>query len=264
MGHDFLWASDCPKKVVHGIRHSFRKAETLPTRLILILWTTMKKLLITIDGPAGAGKTTISKMLAEALGYRYVDTGALYRGIACMALKKGLELKSSPAFSDFLKNFDLKLVLRDNQLQIFANGTDITGEIRTQEVSMGASKVAAIPEVRAYLLELQKKFGAEKATVFEGRDMGTVVFPDADVKFFLTADSRVRALRRFEELPEKTRPPFEEVLQDIEKRDALDRERELAPLVAAKDAILLETSNLTLNDLLDVMLDHVREKTSKV
>lgn len=223
----------------------------------------MEKLLITIDGPAGAGKTTISKQLAEALGYRYVDTGALYRGIACMALKAGLDFSDPAGFSDFLKTLPLKFVWQGSKLQLLADNRDITGEIRTPEVSMGAAKVAAIPEVRAYLLELQKKLGAEKAAVFEGRDMGTVVFPDADVKFFLTADSRVRAMRRYEELPEATRPSLDEVLQDIEKRDALDRERTLAPLIPANDAILLDTSDLALDALLGVMLDHVRLKMSR-
>lgn len=220
----------------------------------------MKKLLITIDGPAGAGKTTISKKLAEALGYRYVDTGALYRGIACMAMKTGTDIKNHANFSGFLEGLQLQFVWQDKRLRLLANGEDITGEIRTPEVSMGAARVAALPEVRAYLLDLQKRLGSEKAAVFEGRDMGTVVFPDADVKFFLTADSKVRAARRYNELPEAARPPFEEVLRDIEKRDALDRERALAPLVPAKDAISLDTSDLTLDALLDIMQDHVRLK----
>lgn len=223
----------------------------------------MEKLLITIDGPAGAGKTTISRQLAEVLEYIYVDTGALYRGIACMAGKAGLDVNNRALLSDFLEKLHLEFRWQDKQLQLFADGLDITGEIRTQEVSMGASQVAAIPEVRAYLLSFQKRLGAEKAAVFEGRDMGTVVFPEADVKFFLTADSRVRAMRRYEELPEATRPLFDEVLQDIEKRDTLDRERALAPLVPAEDAIQLDTSNLPLDALLDIMLDHVRQKAAK-
>lgn len=223
----------------------------------------MEKLLITIDGPAAAGKTTISKHLAEALGYLYVDTGALYRGIACMALKAGLDLKDAASLSEFLKGLHLEFRWQQKALQLFANGRDITGEIRTPEVSMGASKVAAIPEVRAWLLDLQKRLGFEKAVVFEGRDMGTVVFPEADVKFFLTADPGTRAMRRYAELPEAGRPSFEEVLQDIEKRDALDRERALAPLVPAKDAIQLDSSDLSLDDLLNLMLDHLRRKVGR-
>ncbi len=163
----------------------------------------MKKLVITIDGPAGAGKTTVSKALAERLQYRYIDTGALYRGVAYEAKAKGISPDDGHHLETLCRDLELTFVRNEKGVRLFSGETDISDYIRTPEMSMMASAVSASPVVRQALLGLQRKMGAEKAAVFEGRDMGTVVFPKADVKFFLTADLSARASRRHKELEEK-------------------------------------------------------------
>jgi len=216
-----------------------------------------KKLLITIDGPAGAGKTTVSRALADRLGYRYVDTGALYRGVALAVKTQGIDPQNEAALKQLCNRLKLALVKTDEGLRLISNGQDISDRIRTPEITMLASAVSARPLVREYLLELQRDMGAEKAAVFEGRDMGTVVFPDADVKFFLDASTRKRAQRRFGELKSDSTQTLDDVARDIEQRDQNDSTRPVAPLKPAPDAIIVDSTDLTVDQVVEVMLSYL-------
>jgi CMP/dCMP kinase len=217
----------------------------------------LKKLLITIDGPAGAGKTTVSRMLADRLGYRYIDTGALYRGVALAVQSQGVDPESDAALASLCSRLELRLDLNNMGLRLVLNGEDVTDRIRSSEVAMLASKVSAKPVVRQYLLELQRKLGREKAAVFEGRDMGTVVFPAADVKFFLDASTKTRALRRFEEFKSQSGQTLEEVERDIQQRDNNDSTRRTAPLKPASDAIIIDSTDLSAEQVVEAMLSHI-------
>lgn len=221
----------------------------------------MKKLVITIDGPAGAGKTTVSKALAERLQYKYIDTGALYRGVAFEAKAKGISPDDEQQLEILCRDLDLKFVRNNKGVCLYSGETDISDYIRTPEMSMMASAVSAHPVVREALLGLQRKMGAEKAAVFEGRDMGTVVFPQADVKFFLTADLKVRASRRHRELEEKKSPQkFEEVEKDMARRDTNDSSRAVAPLKPAGDAISIDSTQYSVEAVIELMMKHINEK----
>jgi len=216
-----------------------------------------KKLLITIDGPAGAGKTTVSRMLADRLGYRYIDTGALYRGVALAVQSRGVDPESDAELASLCSRLKLRFNINNTGLRLVLNGEDVTDRIRSPEVTMLASKVSAKPVVRQYLLELQRKLGREKAAVFEGRDMGTVVFPEADVKFFLDASTKTRALRRFEESKSKSGQTLEEVARDIQQRDDNDSTRRTAPLKPAWDAIIIDSTDLSARQVVEAMLSHI-------
>ncbi len=220
----------------------------------------MKDLVVTIDGPAGAGKTTVSRQLALRLGYRYVDTGALYRGVALAAREKGVDPTDDEGLSVLCAGLKLSLVAKDDGSRLFSGGVDITDRIRTPEITMLASAVSARPVVREFLLGLQRSMGASKRVVLEGRDMGTVVFPDADVKFFLSADVKERALRRFKELPLNTGLTLEQVEADIRSRDENDTTRQHAPLRAAADAIMVDSTNRTPEEVADFMLHHIQAR----
>ena len=225
----------------------------------------MNKLVITIDGPAGAGKTTVSKALAERLKYRYIDTGALYRGVALAAKENKIAADDDARLEELCRDLDLKFLRSARGVRLFSGETDISDFIRTPEMSMMASAVSARPVVREALLGLQRKMGAEKEAVFEGRDMGTVVFPEADVKFFLTADLKIRAARRHKELEGKKSPQkLEEVETDMQRRDENDSSRALAPLRPAEDAIMIDSTNQSIESVIEQMMAHIKEKISGV
>jgi len=217
----------------------------------------MKKLVITIDGPAGAGKTTTSKKLAENLGYRYIDTGALYRGVAYEVREKNIDPENTKSLEDLCSSIKLNLINNHKGLRIISGSMDISDNIRTPEISLLASAVSAKPVVREFLLELQREMGREKNAVFEGRDMGTIVFPEAEVKFFLSASDKARALRRYLELCEKNSQTLEEVERDMILRDKNDSSRTLAPLKPAKDAIIIDATDLSIDQVINLMLTHI-------
>jgi histidinol-phosphate aminotransferase len=225
--------------------------------------THLRKLLITIDGPAGAGKTTVSRRLADCLGYRYIDTGALYRGIALTAITRGADPEDDAALGRMLEGLVLRFQDGEQGLRLTADGRDITDEIRTPEISMLASKVSARPAVRAHLLKVQRELGRDKACVFEGRDMGTVVFPQADLKFFLSAAVETRAQRRHAEIATKSPASLEAVARDLRQRDAQDSTRALAPLKPAADAICIDSTDLSAQQVVDLMRAHVRARLGR-
>lgn len=220
----------------------------------------MKKLLITIDGPAGAGKTTVSRTLADRLGYRYIDTGALYRGVAYEVKSRGVNPKSETELADLCRRLQLGFKTGAKGLRLYSGETDISDRIRTPEISMLASSVSAIAVVREYLLDVQRDIGRRKEAVFEGRDMGTVVFPAADVKFFLNASLTTRALRRYEELKSESDQSLDTVEKDMLRRDTNDSTRSLAPLKPADDAIVIDSTDLSVQEVVERMLARISEK----
>lgn len=202
---------------------------------------------IAIDGPAGAGKSTIAKILAKELELIYVDTGALYRTVGYHILRQGIEPADEAAVVAALDGIKVELIHRNGEQRVLLGGEDVSGEIRTPAISMAASRVSAIPAVRAFLLQTQRDIAATHSVVMDGRDIGTVILPDAKIKIFLTASPESRATRRFAELQEKGDPAtYEEVLADMIKRDYDDSHREIAPLRQAEDAIPVDTSGETL------------------
>jgi len=220
----------------------------------------LKRLIITIDGPSGAGKTTVSRMLADRLGYKYIDTGALYRGVALEAISAGLNPDDDTGLENILSSLKMKFVCGEKGMRLISNDLDITDKIRTPEISMFASAASARPVVRKFLLELQRELGREKGVVFEGRDMGTVVFPDADVKFYLDASHKTRSLRRYREFKSETSQTLEDVEKDIKRRDKNDSARELAPLKAAEDAVIIDSTHLSARDVVDRMMNVIGDK----
>jgi len=220
----------------------------------------MKKLLITIDGPAGAGKTTVSRTLADRLGYRYIDTGALYRGVAYEVKNQGVNPESETELADLCRRLQLSFKTEAKGLRLYSGETDISDRIRTTEISMMASSVSANAVVRDYLLDVQRDIGLRKAAVFEGRDMGTVVFPEADLKFFLDASVTTRALRRYQELESESDQSLDKVKKDMQRRDTNDSTRSLAPLKPADDAIVIDSSDLSVKEVVDLMLSRISEK----
>lgn len=214
---------------------------------------------VAIDGPAGAGKSTIAKAAAKQLNYIYVDTGALYRTIAYNAVKKNV-IDDTNAVIALLNDTKVELKYIDGVQAVFLNGEDVSAYIRTPEISMGASKVSAIPEVRAFLLSLQQEIAKENDVIMDGRDIATVVLPNADVKIFLFASPECRAERRYKELVEKGESvTFDEVLEDVNKRDYQDSHREIAPLKPSEDSIMLDTSKLNLDESIQLVIKTIKE-----
>lgn len=221
----------------------------------------VKPLLITIDGPAGAGKSTVSKALAQRLGYRWLDTGALYRGVALAAEKADVNPDDEGALAALCRRIGLELVEIDNTTRLLLDRADVTDLIRAPNISALASAVSARPAVRAFLLNIQRAIGAQKRVVVEGRDMGTIVFPDADLKFFLYADLAVRAGRRFHELGAGGTPSLlSDVEEEMRRRDTNDTTRAVAPLRPAIDAIRIDSSCLSVEGVVDLMLGYIHAK----
>lgn len=210
---------------------------------------------VALDGPSGAGKSTIAKAAAARLGFVYVDTGALYRSIAYHALSNGADVNDAVQVTAQLEGLDIKLVHRDGVQAVLVNGEDASDKIRTPEISMATSAVSKLPEVRAFLLDLQRTIAKENDIIMDGRDIGTVVLPDAQVKIFLTASAEERANRRFKELSEKGDPStYEEVLADINQRDYNDTHRDIAPLKQADDAMLLDSTGMTIDEVVNAIV----------
>ena len=218
---------------------------------------------VAIDGPAGAGKSTIARAAAKALGFIYVDTGALYRSIGLNAIRNSVDLADTSAIEKSLEGMKVDLAFDAQGAQIvLLNGEDVSSLIRTPEVSMSASKVSAVPKVRAFLLDLQRNMAKTQSVIMDGRDIGTVVLPDAEVKIFLTASPEIRAKRRFDELIEKGQEvKYEDVLADVIERDYNDSHREIAPLKPAEDSKLADTSGLTLEESIDLIINIIKENT---
>lgn len=219
----------------------------------------MKTINIAIDGPSGAGKSSISRAVAADLGFIHVDTGAMYRAVGLYAIRHDClsPEKLAPVVEDI--SIDLKFI--GGAQRVLLDGEDVSDHIRTPEVSMAASVVSAIPEVRAHLLDLQKKMAAENNILMDGRDIGSVILPHADLKIFLTASAEERASRRYLELREKPDcPPYEEILKDIQQRDYNDTHREIAPLRQAEDAVLVDTSNMGFHEVVDHIKALIQEK----
>ncbi len=215
---------------------------------------------VAIDGPAGAGKSTIAKMLAKKLGYIYVDTGALYRTVGLAFSRMGCDKELNCDIESVLESVDVTIKFKDGTQHVFLNGEDVSDEIRTPNASMMASVVSAKPQVRAFLLDMQRKLARENNVIMDGRDIGTVVLPDAQVKIFLTASAEVRAKRRFDELILKDKNTlYEDVLRDMKERDYNDSHREIAPLKPAKDSITVDTSHMTLEESADALYKIVKE-----
>lgn len=221
-----------------------------------------KKLIVAIDGPAGSGKSTVTHLLARKLGYVHIDTGALYRAIALKAQEQKVRLDDAQALGGIARDAKLEFQwLNDDRNHVFLDSRNVSSLIRTPEISMAASKISAFPEVREALLDLQRQLGVQGGVVLEGRDIGTVVFPNAHVKFFLTASVESRARRRMVELEEKgVYLDFEEVKNQVVERDRGDMERKVAPLKKAADAIEVDTTNMTVEQVVNHLAQIVLER----
>jgi cytidylate kinase len=219
---------------------------------------------IAIDGPAGAGKSSLSRLLAGKLGYIYVDTGALYRAVGLKFSSLGFDTELNGDIDAVLSETEVDIRFIDGAQRVFLDGKDVSDDIRTPAASMMASAVSAKPPVRAFLLDMQRNLAKRNNVVMDGRDIGTVVLPDATVKIFLTADVEERAMRRFKELSEKgDTATFEEVLEDMKVRDYNDSHRPIAPLKQADDAVLADTTKLNFEESLDLLLKIVKDGTEK-
>ncbi len=210
---------------------------------------------IAIDGPAGAGKSTIAKLVAKEKGYIYVDTGAMYRALAVYFLEKGIAAEDTEQIIAAVREADVSIRYEDNVQQVYLNGGNITHKLRTEEVGNMASMTSPIPEVRERLLELQRSLAREKDVIMDGRDIGTNILPNADVKVYLTASVETRAKRRYEELTEKgVSCDYEEIAKDIQERDMRDMNRETAPLKKAEDAVLVDSSDMTIAEVVETII----------
>jgi cytidylate kinase len=220
-------------------------------------------MIIAIDGPSGAGKSTLGRMIARELGYLYIDTGAMYRAVALAVLESNVSLNDARAVARVAESADIKLEGDPDSLRVSLNGLDVSEEIRTEEVSHASSVISTIAEVRRTLVERQRKMGRRGQVVLDGRDIGTVVFPDADIKFFLTAQPQERASRRFKEERLRERDvTFEETLTDINTRDQRDSTRADSPLAIADQAIVIDSTDLSIEEVGERMIAVIRERQS--
>ncbi len=216
--------------------------------------------IITVDGPSGAGKGTLCYALAEKLGFALLDSGAIYRVTALAALKSAVDLADESALAELAQHLHIEFVAQDGEVQILLNGENVSGQIRTQEVADAASKVAVFPQVRAALLQRQRDFATGKGLIADGRDMGTVVFPEAQVKLFLDASAEERAKRRYNQLQNKgISGNFAQILAEIKARDLRDRNRAVAPLKPADDAFLLDSTALSIDEVIRQALDYIQQ-----
>lgn len=216
---------------------------------------------VAIDGPAGAGKSTIARTAAQALGYIYVDTGALYRAVGVYSLRRGFDTKNADTVAGTLSDICVELKFIGGVQHAFLNGEDVSEEIRTPEASMAASDVSAVPAVRQFLFDLQRNIAKQNDCIMDGRDIGTVVLPQAEVKIFLTASPEARAMRRYRELQAKgAADTFEEVLADLKQRDYNDSHRAVAPLKPAEDSILVDTTELNLEESVEKVIAVIQER----
>ena len=219
---------------------------------------------IALDGPSGAGKSTIAKRLSAELGFVYVDTGAMYRSIGLYCLQNNIDTADEAAVTAALPQIDIALKYVDGEQRVILNGTDVSKEIRINEVSMAASKVSAYKAVRAFLLDTQRNMAKTQSVIMDGRDIGTVVFPDAELKIFVTASAEIRAQRRYDELKAKGQEAsFEEILSNVKERDYIDQNRAVSPLRQAEDALLLDNSNLTIEEQKQWLAERFKEAVSK-
>lgn len=221
----------------------------------------MTHIAVAVDGPVGAGKSSIARAAAKELGFVYCDTGALYRAVGLYCSRNSVDMSSGSAVAAKLPEISLELRLEDGIQRVYLNGEDVSEEIRLPEISMAASTVSAVPEVRAALLELQRNMARTNSVIMDGRDIGTVVLPNAEVKIFLTARPEIRAKRRYDELVQKgVETTFEDVLDDLNKRDYNDSHRETAPLKQADDAVLADTSELDFGQSVELICNIIKQK----
>ena len=215
---------------------------------------------VAIDGPAGAGKSTVARAAAKEIGFIYVDTGALYRAVGVNALRNNIDTKDFSAVAASIKGISVDLVFENGEQKVLLNGENVSVEIRTPPASMAASDVSAVPEVRAFLFDLQRDIAKRNSCIMDGRDIGTVVLPDAKVKIFLTASPEERATRRYKELIEKgTDVKYEDVLSELIERDYNDSHREIAPLRPAEDGVILDTTGLSLEESVNSIIKIIKE-----
>ena len=221
----------------------------------------MKSFDVAIDGPSGAGKSSLARRCAAELGFLYVDTGAIYRTVGLAALRRGLDTKDEAAVAAILPELEIRMAYVEGEQRMLLNGEDVSREIRLPEVSMAASDVSAHGTVRSFLLEMQRRLARENCVIMDGRDIGTVVLPDAKLKIYLTASAEARAERRRKELVEKgVEADFDEVLRDILKRDEQDMNREVAPLRRAEDAVLVDTTEIGFDESFELLCSLIRKR----
>ncbi|EQA13886.1 (d)CMP kinase [Glaesserella parasuis] len=218
-------------------------------------------IVITVDGPSGAGKGTLCHALAEKLGFDFLDSGAIYRILALAAVKQGIAFENETALAQLGRNLNVKFVPENNEIQVILDGENVGDQIRTAQAGQNASKIAVYPQVREALLQRQRDFRSPKGLIADGRDMGTVVFPEAEIKFFLDASAEERTKRRVKQLQEKGfNANFDEILAEIKERDFRDRNRPVAPLVPAEDAMILDSTHLSIEEVIQQALDYIAQK----
>ena len=218
---------------------------------------------VAIDGPAGAGKSSVAKAVSAKLSYIYADTGALYRAVGLYMVNKGIDTKDAKTITKAVSedNIEINIAFFEDGQHVILNGEDVSGKIRTPEISMAASNVSAVPAVRQFLFDLQRDLAKKNNIIMDGRDIGTVVLPNAQVKIFLTASAQERANRRCKELTEKgMEVNYDEILEDIKKRDDQDMNRPIAPLKAADDAVIIDSSDMSFEEVVEALIKTINEK----